>query len=135
MYIWTCFITFTAASLLSSAAFAHGEDRPGPHHGYIKMPGTYHVEVIPSKNSLDIMLLDINFKNPTALNSSVKAIIKTSRKNTYVLNCESMDNYFTCPVNEKILSKKGKLLIESARLQEEGAPVEYALPLRFEKIV
>lgn len=135
MNIRTCFITFSTASLLSSAAFAHGEDQPGPHHGYIRMPGAYHIEVIPNKDSLDIMLLDINFKNPTALNSSVKAVIKTSKKNAYVLNCESMDSYFTCPINEKMLGKKGKLLIESSRLQEEGVPVEYALPLKFEKMV
>jgi hypothetical protein len=117
---------------LANTAYAHGEDEPGPHNGYIKMPGAYHIEVIPAKHAVDIMLLDVNFKNPTVLNSHIKAKVKTGDQ-TYTLKCESMDNYFSCPLHEKMLSNKGTLIIESERQLAEGTPVEYPLPLRLEK--
>lgn len=129
MAIWKYPVSFTLSLLLTSACLAHGEDKPGPHHGAISMPGDYHVEVIPDKDALHVMLLDVNFKNPTVLNSSIKVKIKHGR-NAYVLRCESMDNYFSCPVSSKILAQNGTLHIESERQQAEGAPVEYSLPLK-----
>ena len=115
--------------LLSQNSFAHGEDQLGPHSGYVKEPGSYHVEVIPGKDTLDIMLLDANFKNPTVLNSHIKVKIKQG-SNAYVLRCESMENYFSCPVSDKMLAREGSLVIQSARQQEEGDAVTYPLPLR-----
>lgn len=116
----------------STTLFAHGEDAPGPHNGFVRMPGAYHVETIPTKDALDIMLLDVNFKNPTVLNSNIKVSIK-SGKQVYHLSCESMENYFTCPVSTKLLNR-GTLVIESVRQQSEGIPVEYPLPLHVENI-
>lgn len=116
----------------STTLLAHGEDALGPHDGFVRMPGAYHVETIPSKDALDIMLLDVNFKNPTVLNSTVKVSIK-SGKHVYHLSCESMDNYFTCPVSTKMLNR-GTLVVESVRQQSEGLPVEYPLPLHVENI-
>lgn len=129
MAIWKYPVSLTLSLLLTSACYAHGEDQPGPHHGIIRMPGDYHVEVIPDKDALNIMLLDVNFKNPTVLNSSIKVKIKHGH-NAYVLRCESMDNYFSCPVSEKMLAQNGTLQIESERQQSEGAAVEYPLPLK-----
>ncbi len=122
------YLGFTAV-LLTQSIFAHGEDQLGPHSGYVKEPGSYHVEVIPGKETLDIMLLDANFKNPTTLNSHIKVKIKHGT-NAYVLRCESMENYFSCPVSEKMMAQEGTLVIQSARQQEEGDPVTYPLPLR-----
>lgn len=129
MTIWKYSATSVLALLLTSVCFAHGEENPGPHNGVIRMPGAYHVEVIPDKDSLNIMLLDMNFKNPTVLNSFIKVKIKHG-KNAYTLRCESMDNYYSCPVNTKMLARKGTLHIESERQMAEGSPVEYALPLQ-----
>lgn len=127
MNIWK-YMTI-AALTVSHSAYAHGEDTPGPHNGFIKMPGSYHIEVIPGKNSVDIMLLDANLKNPTVLNSHIKVKIKHGT-NAYVLRCESMENYFTCPVSEKVLSREGTLVIQSARQLAEGNTMEYPLPLK-----
>lgn len=115
--------------LLSQPIFAHSEDALGPHNGYIKVPGEYHVEVVPDKDTLNIMLLDAKLKNPTVLNSQIKVKIKNG-SNAYVLRCESMENYFSCPVSEKILSRKGTLVIESSRQLTKGDTVEYPLPLK-----
>ena len=42
---------FLMAMLVSSIlAFAHGEDKPGPHGGHIKMPANFHTEVIASED-------------------------------------------------------------------------------------
>tara|TARA_R110000868_G_scaffold178035_5_gene417432 strand:+ start:1155 stop:1559 length:405 start_codon:yes stop_codon:yes gene_type:complete len=122
----------TATITFTSTLYAHGEDKLGPHKGYIRMPGAYHVEVIPQKNSLDIMLLDANFKNPTVLNSHIKAKI-ASGDHHFRLKCESMPNYFSCPVNHKMLAHHGTLTIESKRRLSEGAPVSYPLPLKLTK--
>lgn len=118
--------------IFSTASLAHGEDALGPHKGYVKMPGAYHVEVVPGENKIDIILLDINFKNPTVLNSYVKAQIK-SRNSSYSLECEALDNHFSCPVSSRLLAKKGSLYVESERQLAEGTRLEYALPLRLGK--
>jgi hypothetical protein len=115
------------ALILAQPVFAHGEDELGPHSGYIRMPGTYHVEVIPAKDELQIMLLDVNFKNPTVLNSSVKVRIKNGN-NAYLLRCKSEDNYFSCPISANLLTNKSLLIVQSTRQFEHGAQVEYPLP-------
>src|SRR5580704_7309495 len=76
-------------------AFAHGEDKPGPHGGFIRMPGAFHIEVIPRNTSFEIMLLDIKFQHPTTKNSSVKATIQME-KNSVELKCEKRSDYFLC---------------------------------------
>ena len=128
---YTAIIT-SALAALSQNLYAHGEDQLGPHKGYIRMPGAYHVEVVPKKNNIHVMLLDINFKNPTVLNSHIKAKI-SSGKETYTLHCTPSSYYFSCPANSELLTHNGKLIIESERLLAEGMPVEYPLPLRLKK--
>jgi hypothetical protein len=127
------FSVLAALLTLSHIVYAHGEDELGPHKGYIKMPGAYHVEVITNKDKLDIMLLDVNFKNPTVLNSHMKAKIKNDNE-IHILKCETMDNYYSCAIDAALLNSKGVLVIESERQFAEGMPVEYALPLKLEKL-
>lgn len=114
-----------------TTAFAYSEDELGPHNGYVRMPGEYHIEVIKSDKGLDVMLLDMGFRNPTVLNSSIKVSIKADGK-TYPVVCESMTNYFSCTVRKKLLEKDGKLVVASIRQLSEGEAVEYNLPLRIE---
>lgn len=128
--IYTSIIASTLA--LSQNLYAHGENHLGPHKGYIRMPGAYHVEVVPKANNIQVLLLDINFKNPTVLNSHIKAKI-TNGKDAYVLRCTASTYYFTCPVSNNLLTADGKLTIESERQLSEGIPVEYPLPLNLQK--
>lgn len=113
----------------SQTLYAHGEDQLGPHKSFIRMPGAYHVEVVPKKNSSRIMLLDMHFKNPTVQNSNIKVHIKSGKEN-YTLKCKPSTYYFLCPVNNNLLKTEGMLTVESERAMSKGVNVEYPLPLR-----
>jgi hypothetical protein len=128
-------LSFTLCSLtlaLTNAAYAHGEEQPGPHNGFIKMPGAYHVELIPHKNSIDIMLLDIDFKDPIVLNSNVNVKIKSGKVVT-TLQCTAKNDHFNCPASKKLLNSKGILTVKSKRDRSEGMSVNYSLPLQTKK--
>ena len=55
-------LIFSTLTVLSVNLFAHGEDKPGPHGGYIRMPGSFHTEVVKEKAGYRVYLLDINWK-------------------------------------------------------------------------
>lgn len=117
--------------LIANQALAHGEDKLGPHNGYIRMPGAFHTEVVPAKNGIKIMLLDIQFQHPSIKNSSMQASIKKAKK-IYNLACKARRNYFFCPVKEGLLSQKGTLQIIARRENSQGVVVNYPLPLRLD---
>ena len=111
-----------------SLAFAHGEDKPGPHGGYIRMPGNFHTEVLQDKRNLKVYLLDAEWKNPSVSNSSVKMTV-----NGKPLECRAEGNLFICPLLPNTdLKRKGKLVLEAKREGSVGNPVTYALPLKLE---
>lgn len=72
---------FVMSRLLGDVlAFAHGEDKPGPFGGGIRMPGAFHSEaVLFYPNEVKIYLLDMNWKNPTVSDSKVEASFKGHR--------------------------------------------------------
>lgn len=116
----------------SLSVFSHGEDKPGPNGGFLRMPGTFHTEVIlTSTNTLKIFLLDINWKNPTVKNSSLKVIHKESK---LLANCSVESNYFICQFSDNVdLKKKGELLVEADMNGQKGMAVSYELPLKLKK--
>ena len=62
-------ISILISSLVGLTAFAHGEDKPGPHGGHIRMPANFHTEVIQDLDgSFHIYLLDMQFKEPIVKN-------------------------------------------------------------------
>lgn len=118
--------------LHSGQSFAHGEDKPGPHGGFIRMPGAFHTEVVKTgKSSARIFLIDINWKDPMTKNSSVKAEIGGASKG----DCKAQGNFFQCSFSNDVdLNKKGELKIIAERNGMKGAPIIYELPLRLQKI-
>lgn len=108
--------------------FAHGEDTPGPHGGFIRMPAAFHTEVISDKKGFKVILLDINFKHPTVKDSSVQAQAQFG-KQTISLQCKPQADYFLCPLQKSWKQKKGRLDITAVREKTEGAVVSYPLPL------
>jgi tRNA splicing endonuclease len=112
-------------------ALAHGEDKPGPNGGYVRMPGAYHTEVIQDgKNKLKVYILDLQFKNP----STDQSKLEISHSSKVKATCEPKENYFQCSFAESVdLSKKGKLTVTSQRKDQVGMVVSYPLPLKFEK--
>ena len=117
-------------SLIGSIALAHGMDKPGPHKGYIQMPGQFHTEVVQNKDgSFKIYLLDIEFKNPITKNSEVKAKIKAGR--TTELKCMVMADYFHCVGANEALNK-GELYLIATRDGIKGNEASYQLPLKLQ---
>lgn len=120
-------IIFTA-----SLVFAHGEDKFGPHKGYVRMPGAFHTEVLKdSKNSLRVYLLDINWTNPSIKDSSVEATIK-NKQSSISLKCEAEKNSFICSSQKGELKLEGTLEIMAKREGQVGAVASYPLPFKLE---
>ena len=115
-------------ALTAKTAMAHGEDKPGPNGGHIKMPANFHTEllVLPS-NQLKIFLLDIQFKNATTEKSSVKVFYKIKNRKTN-LKCLSEDNYYIC--KGLPAEFKGSVFVNARRLEvQANLTAEYKLPL------
>jgi hypothetical protein len=114
--------------IISTNAFAHGEDKYGPNMGYIRMPGTFHTEVVPQKDgSFLVYLLDLQNKNPATKDSSVELEIAngSSRKN---FNCIISDDHFQCETKEGII-EKGNVEVKAKRLGKQASKAIYELPL------
>ena len=124
------FLTIFLSS--SQTVLAHGEDRPGPNGGFIRMPGAFHQEVVQvAKDQLKIYLLDINFKNPSSKNSNVEARLNANVS----ANCLAKDNsFFVCKFPDgSDLSKFGqRLTIKARRDGLVGNEIMYELPLKFD---
>jgi hypothetical protein len=116
--------------IISSSAFAHGEDKYGPNKGYIKMPGSFHTEVVPSQDgSYRVYLLDLFNKNPTVKDSNVDFQIKDSEVVT-VFNCKPVENsHFNC-ISKNRIENKGQIILTVKRLGIQAKPAIYALPLK-----
>lgn len=118
-------ITFTSPW----TALAHGGDKPGPHGGFVTMPGPFHVElVMKNEKTLQVFLLDIHFKNPRTLQSSVEAMAR-HKKTEIPFQCRPLDNHFICESSQKIPSR-AEIAIQATREKVVGNKAIYQLPLR-----
>ncbi len=116
----------------SSVALSHGEDKPGPNGGAVRMPGGFHTEVIKNdKIGFKVFLLDMNFLNPTIENSTVEATVLTKDKATVSLGCKPSSNHFLCTADrpEQLVNAQ-KLQIKAKRKDALGAWAIYPLPLK-----
>lgn len=118
-----------ASLFLPVFAHAHGEDQPGPHGGSIRMPGAFHTEVLVNNDkSVQVYLLDMNFKNPTLKDSKV-AVRMENNKKSVPFKCMPMDDHFHCQA-EGNSALKGKLIVEATRENAVGNEAVYELPLK-----
>lgn len=120
------FIILIALPLI---AFSHGEDKLGPHQGFIKMPGAFHTEVVlEGPRSLKVFLLDMNWKNPSVKDSEVQILEPVGA------TCKIEDDYFRCALPEGFDgTKKGKLKLATTREKQKGNSAIYDLPLALKK--
>lgn len=122
-----------AVLLFSINSFGHGEDKPGPNGGFIRMPGVFHTEIIPDEKdgSFHLFLLDIEFKNPTVNNSSVEALLEQKRNKKVKFSCEVMSgNHYHCKPDKGYSKDSGKLTLKVKRDGAEGS-AEYQFPLKW----
>lgn len=117
----------------SSVAWAHGEDKPGPHGGFIRMPGGFHTELKLSDKNLEVYLLDINWKDPVVEQSSVNVEYSTAGK-TSSLTCSPGEKFFSCTYPKEFRKDQGKLMVLAERKGMKGAKAEYELPLKLIKL-
>ncbi len=124
-------ISLIGLVLLPLFAAAHGDDKPGPNQGYLQMPGAFHTELVLSKDqSVHIYLLDMEFKNPTAKDSSVEVTHKDGGK-SIPFKCTVMEtNHFHCIPSEKYSMKKGNFIVKAIREKAVGNIATYKLPLK-----
>lgn len=112
-----------------SFGLSHGGDEPGPHGGFIEMPGAFHTEVVPvSDGVFNVYLLDMEFKNPSVKNSEVQAWLRSGKKKT-ALDCTAQKTYFHCVSADKKLQGK-ELIIKAKREEMRGNEALYKLPLK-----
>lgn len=128
------YVLFLASALIldSNLAWAHGEDKPGPNGGFIRMPGAYHTELVPQgKNSLKVFLLNLQWKDPTLKNSKIE--INYQGKTSAAAKCSTSKNYFICTFPTSVdLTAKGQLKVLSEREGQKGIEVTYPLPFTLE---
>lgn len=120
--------------LFSSNLFAHGEDKFGPHGGYIKMPAAFHTELIPSGNgNFIVYLLDLQNKNAAVKNSKVTLNYK-NKKGEFPFECIAVNDYFLCTNISRVdLADGNSLVLKAERLNVVANSIAYDLPLALKK--
>lgn len=136
-------LTILLVLLLQTYGFSHGEDKLGPHKGYIRMPGSYHTEVKQhGTSSFTIYLLDMHWKNPSTHQSEVTGYLMRSIRlkdghNTdqkIPLMCTAHRTSFLCQTTQSIQTQPGdQLFLNTTRDGQKGGVVNYALPLSLAK--
>ena len=111
---------------LVSYAFAHGENKPGPHGGHIRMPGSFHTELVLQSHMARVYLLDIGFKNPTTKNSTLFMKV-VSGPGTKEVACSSKEEYFECHIPDLELVKG--IQVKATRSGITGKEITYSMPL------
>ena len=120
--------------LTSLHVHAHGENSLGPNGGYIRMPGAFHTEVVPTdKNQLDVYLLDLEWKNPSVTQSSL-TVVHHGKSDT-TAHCQIIKDHYHCQFSNSVhLTKKGELKVTAQREGQSGNAVSYSLPFKRETL-
>ncbi len=124
-------VAFLAIVSAAMTANAHGEDKPGPHGGHIRMPANFHTEVVANKDgSFQVYLIDLQFQNPSVKNSEVKGYVISEKRKKYPLKCEVMNqDHFYCIPGRQI--KSGNLIINAKRNGTKASiEAKYSLPFK-----
>lgn len=118
--------------LSSDSVIAHGEDKPGPNGGFIRMPGAFHTELIlETKNRLKVFLLNMEWKNPSVVKSNVHILHNNKSK----AECKISENSYICIFPKTVdLTKKGSLKVMATRENQKGNEVSYSLPFKLKVV-
>ncbi len=111
-----------------SQVWAHGEDRPGPHGGVIRMPGAFHTEVLALDGGFKVLLLDIALGKPSVSGGSVRGRI-VNGDSVVALQCAAHSDHFFCETPRGSVPDKGELILDAARGGEKEGRAVYPLPL------
>lgn len=125
------FFVILGVSAAGSWAWAHGEDKPGPNKGFIRMPGAYHTELVAmGDRGLKVYLLDMEWKNPQVDKGSVEATFKSGKDISIPAKCATGKDHFVCYFSKGVTLKgPGQIVIDSVRDGQKGNAAIYDLPL------
>jgi len=84
-----------AVALKTSFSWAHGMDKPGPHGGYIQMPGNFHTELLPREDGFTLFVLDASLRNASTAGATVTATVKRNSTSSEV-SCNPQGSQFDC---------------------------------------
>lgn len=116
--------------VIGCASAPHGEGKRGPHGGYIKMPGQFHVEVVPqSDNELIVYLLDLQSRDPLTLASGLKGQLEQA-SGVQSFACDIMADHYKCKLPEGSDLTIGEITIQAVRKERVGRPATFQLPFR-----
>ncbi len=108
--------------------YPHGENIPGPHGGYIRMPGGFHTELLIENNTLAVYLLDVEFNNPVVKRSNVSGVYKGKNKQIN-FECTVKHDYFRCELPNDLNLETGEINLKTNRLGMPAGIALYKLPL------
>lgn len=124
------FGAFILITFAASFALSHGEDKFGPHKGFVRMPGAFHTEVVPvSKDKIKVFLLDMGWENPSIKDSNVVLEIKQASKKS-LLDCTPATDHYSCKLPKGFDLKSGTLELQATRESQKGNLATYELPLK-----
>jgi hypothetical protein len=125
----TILMTLAVTYITSMPLYAHGMNKAGPHGGYIRMPGTYHVELVPAAKEIKVYFLDMNFA-PIPLNQAHVTLTLNGKK-PLKAQCLREMHFFRCDTNEQSFKNFKELILESSKDGEPMATSSYKIPLKF----
>ncbi|MBY0415243.1 MAG: hypothetical protein K2Q18_13815 [Bdellovibrionales bacterium] len=123
-------LMITAFSIIITVPdIAHGMNKAGPHGGYIRMPGEYHIELVPDGKELRVYFLDMKF-TPIPLNDATLELTLTAKK-PLKAQCLREMHFFRCDIGEQSFKKFKEVVIESSLDGKTEATSNYKIPLKF----
>lgn len=123
------FVTILLTLMASNIALAHGMNKAGPHGGYIRMPGDYHIELVPVDKEFKVYFLDMKF-TPIVLNEATLKLTLNGKK-PLKAQCLRETHFFRCDINEQSFKKFKEIVIESSKNGKTEATSTYKIPLKF----
>lgn len=123
-------VTLLSLLLSTQVTFAHGTNKHGPNGGYIKMPGPFHTELVDKGDNMHVYLLDMNFKNLTTADSTVKIKYKGNIESEY--SCARSIEYFVCEKPKGGLKFVKEVIVNAIRNNSKGREAVYSLPLKLD---
>ena len=121
-------LVLMVAMILPAVGWGHGDDKPGPHGGIVRMPGALHTELLPlNDHSFAVYLLDLSFKDPIVLDSSVEASVRVGA-GVKPLTCKADTDRFVCALDPATALDQGMLLLNARRKGVASIEMQYELP-------
>ncbi|MBC7712148.1 MAG: hypothetical protein H7177_02350 [Rhizobacter sp.] len=123
------FVTLLLTVFLSTNAFAHRMNKPGPNNGFIRMPGTYHIELVAQKNIIKFFFLDIGFKPLPTTKATVKMALKGLTE--VAVSCVKETQFFLCDMKDANMNKYSEIDVKTSKAGEKEVTSIYKIPLSF----